>query len=226
MTTILPFCLLSLLPWLTASCGLMEMENEEVLAKELHLDRDTVWIMVGDEFTLQPVVKPDNVSIDAVTWTSSAPGVLSIKDGVFRGAGEGWARLHAKNIAVDVEDSCMVCVMRRWEDASHLFPYEMMVYASVTVNGKAFDPETMIVGAFVDGDMRGIGTLEKWKDTSYVRFRIGSELRSADPDGFSETVNFRVYYRKELRYDEFPQTIDYDGETHGTLSNLFTLKIG
>lgn len=226
MKKFVPLYLLYLLPFLTASCGIMEMENEEVIAKALSLERDTLWIMVGDEFTLQPVFTPDNVSIDAVTWTTSASDVLSIKDGVFTGASEGWAKVHAKNIAADVEDSCMVCVMRRWEDSSRLFPYEMVVYASVTVNDKAFDPETMIVGAFVDDEMRGVGTLEKWKDTSYVRFRIGSEMRYVDPEGITETINFRVYYKQELRYEEFPQTLDYDGETHGTLSNLFTLKIG
>lgn len=226
MKRIIPLYLLFLLPFLTASCGLMEMENEEVIAMELHLDRDTLWIMVGDEFTLQPSFKPDSVSIPSVTWTTSSSDVLSIVDGVFHGTREGWAQVNARSIAADIEDSCMVCVMRRWEDTSKQFPYEMVVYASVTVNGKDFDPETMIVGAFVDGDMRGIGTLEKWKDNSYVRFRIGSDLRYVDPEGISETVNFRVYYKKELRYEEFPQTLDYDGETHGTLSNLFTLKIG
>ena len=226
MKRIIPLYLLFFLPFLTASCELMEMENEEVLVQELHLDRDTLWIMVGDEFSLQPSFKPDSVSIPSVIWTTSASNVLSIEDGVFRGTGVGWAQVHARSITANIEDSCMVCVMRRWEDASKLFPYEMMVYASVTVNGKAFDPETMIIGAFVDGDMRGVGSLEKWKDSSYVRFRIGSELRYVDPNGFSETVSFRVYYKKELRYEEFPQTLDYDGETHGTLSNLFTLKIG
>ncbi len=218
--------LLFLLPFLATSCGLMEMENqEEVIATQLQLERDSVWIMVGDEFTLQPVITPENATNNAVAWSTNASDVLSINDNVFSGASEGWAHVYARNIVADVEDSCVVCVMRRWEDTSRLYPYEMVVYASVSVNGQAFDPETMMVGAFVNDEMRGIGTLEQWKDHSYVRFRVGSHLRYFDPEGICETVDFRVYYRQELRYKKFPQTLDFDGETHGTLSDLFTLKI-
>jgi hypothetical protein len=46
-----------------------------------------------------------------------------------------------------------------------------------------------------------------------------------NPDGIEETVTFRVYHRQELRYEAFPQTILYDGEAHGSLSNLFALTI-
>ena len=86
-----------------------------------------------------------------------------------------------------------------------------------------FSNVPMMLGAFVDDEMRGAGELMEWKGQQYVRFRVGSDISYYDPDGLDETVTFRVYYRQELRYETFPQTIGFDGEAHGTLSSLFEI---
>ncbi len=207
------------------SCGLMEIDEDEVAAVEMALGRDTLYIMVGDQFTLQPDIKPESIAISDVYWTSSADTVLSISNNVFTGVGEGWALVKAISVSRQLEDSCYVNVMRRWESTCRDYPYEMMVYANVTVHGQPFNPETMILGAFVGDEMRGVGEVLEWKGRQYVRFRVGSDIRYIDPEGVDETVTFRVYYKQQLRYEEFPQTIDYDGEAHGTLSNLFSLSL-
>lgn len=209
---------------LLSSCGLMEFETEEIIPTEMHLAHDTLYVMVGDQLSLTPIIKPDSVTISDVFWTTSADSVLSVKDNVFTAVGEGWVMVHAISVSQHFEDSCCVNVMRRWEDRSRDYPYEMMVYADVNVHGKSFDPETMMLGAFVDDEIRGAGELMKAKDCSFVRFRVGSSLSRYSAESLSETVSFRVYYKQEWRYEQFLQTIDFDGETHGSLSGLFELK--
>jgi hypothetical protein len=218
--TFLPF-LLSL-----ASCGLMEMDEQtDVVATQMTLQRDTLYIMVGDRLELHPVFTPDSVTVSDVLWTSSADSVLTVSNNVFTGMSEGWSTVRAVSVQRHLEDSCHVYVMKRWENTAREYPYEMMVYATVTVHGQPFNPETMMLGAFVDDEMRGAGELMEWKGRQYVRFRVGSELPFYNPDGIEETVTFRVYHRQELRYETFTQTILYDGEAHGSLSNLFPLTL-
>ncbi len=218
--TFLPF-LLSL-----ASCGLMEMDEQtDVVATQMTLQRDTLYIMVGDRLELHPVFTPDSVTVSDVLWTSSADSVLTVSNNVFTGMSEGWSTVRAVSVQRHLEDSCHVNVMKRWEIMAREYPYEMMVYAAVTVHGQPFNPETMMLGAFVDDEMRGAGELMEWKGRQYVRFRIGSDMAYYDPDGIEETVTFRVYHRQELRYETFTQTILYDGEAHGSLSDLVELTI-
>lgn len=223
MKKILPLFLLTLF---VASCELMEMdEQEDIVPTEMALERDTLYIMVGDHFSLQPVFSPDSVTVNDVLWTSSAAEVLAVGDNVFTGVSEGWAVVRAVSVSRHLEDSCYVNVMKRWESTVRDYPYEMMVYADVDVHGHSFNPETMIIGAFVDDEMRGVGEFMNWKGRQYMRIRVGSEMPFYDPEGIEETVTFRVYNRQELRFESFPQSIRYDGEAHGTLSNLFKLKI-
>ena len=208
------------------SCGIMELEEQEqIVATEMMLGRDSVFIMVGDDFTLTPTFKPDSVTISDIFWNSSNSSVLSVSDGHLVGQSEGTVWVFATSVARSLKDSVVVVVMPRWEDAARLYPNEMIVYANVTIGGQPFDPDKQMLAAFVDDEMRGIGTLQKWKDKTYVRFRIGSDIAYYDPDGIAEEVTFRVYHRQQLRYQEFPQTIEYDGETHGTLSNLINISL-
>ncbi len=207
------------------SCGLMEMDTEELVAVGMKLDRDSLYIMVGDQLELTPIFSPDTVTQSGILWTTSDEDVLAVSGGVYTAVSPGWAQVRAVNTSYMLEDSCMVCVMPRWETTGREFPYEMLVYADVTVGGQPFNPETMMLAAFVDDDLRGTGQLLEWKGKSYVRFRVGSEMRGTDSGGNNEVVSFRVYYRREHRYDVFPQSLDYDGEAHGTLSNLYKLSI-
>ncbi len=207
------------------SCGLMEMDTEELVAVGMSLGRDSLYIMVGDQLELTPVFTPDTVTQSGILWTTSDDDILAVSDGVFTALRPGWAQVRAENISYMLEDSCMVCVMPRWETTGREYPYEMLVYADVTVGGQPFNPETMMLAAFVDDELRGTGQLMEWKGKNYVRFRVGSEMRGTDSGGNNEEVSFRVYYRRELRYAVFPQSLEYDGEAHGTLSNLYKLSI-
>ena len=54
---------------------------------------------------------------------------------------------------------------------------------------------------------------------------MGSDISYVDPNGVNETVSFRVYLKQQLRFEEFPQTLDFDGEAHGTLTNLYKISL-
>ena len=210
------------------ACGLMELEEQtDFPVTEMSLERDTFYLMVGDQFTLTPQFVPDTVTIDDVFWMSSANDVLSVQDNVFTGQTPGWVTLKAISVSHQLEDSCQVLVLRRWENNSYEYPYEMMVYANVTVHGQPFDPETMLLAAYAEGQLRGVGRLRESNGIQYVSFRVGSELSGFDPDpeGYNEKVTFRVYYKNRLLMEEFPQTLYFDGEAHGSLTNLYTLAL-
>lgn len=217
--------LLILTAMLNASCGLLDIDSNDSLPKAMQLDRHTAYLMVGDQLELHPAFTPDDESNIGVLWTSSDDNVLSVGENMFNALSPGTSMVRAFSTDGLMEDSCLVYVMRRWEMTDAEYPYEMLVYAKVTVHGQPFDPATMMLGAFVDDEMRGAGELMEWQGQTYVRFRIGSDMRYYDPEGISETVTFRVYNRHELLYEEFPQTLEYDGEAHGTLTNLYQLSL-
>lgn len=222
-TVIIALTLMTLI--LPTACDLMDMENPQISMTEMHLDRDTIYLMVGDELMMEPVFIPDSVTNPWILWTSSNDTILTVNSNTFYALSPGWVQVKALSVTYRLEDSCMVNVMPRWEPTVREYPYEMMVYANVTIHGKPFDPETMVIGAFVDDEMRGVGEMLQWKGQQYVRIRIGSDISYYDPDGITETVTFRVYNRKELLYETFPQTLEYDGEAHGTLTSLYNLAL-
>jgi hypothetical protein len=45
-----------------------------------------------------------------------------------------------------------------------------------------------------------------------------------NPIGYQESIVFRCYDKKKLRLYECPVTVDFDGQTHGTLSNLYKIN--
>lgn len=210
-----------------SSCGLMELDESELAAMRMQLDRrDTLYVMVGDTFQLHPTFTPDSATMQQVLWLSSDNQVVYPTNNSFAAVGEGWAKIKALSVAWQLEDSCMVRVMPLWGQVMQQYPYEMIVYARIMVHGKPYDPETMRVAAFVGEEMRGEGELMTHFGVSYVRFRVGSDVNyTGNTDDYGETVTFRVYHQREFRCEEFPVTIDFDGESHGSLSSLFDLVL-
>lgn len=215
------------LPFVLASCGIMDLQDAGQAPTAMHLDhRDTIYVMQGDQVKLQPLFTPDTVQMQQVLWMTTNEQVLSLYDGVFTAENEGTAMIRAVSVAWQFEDSCTVSVMPRWENTAERYPYEMVVYADVTVHGKPFDSSTMMAAAFVNGQMRGVGELMEQGGKRYVRFRVGSDLNyTGASNEVVEDVTFRLYHRKEMRCEDFPLTIRFDAETHGTLSALIDMKI-
>lgn len=199
------------------SCGLVDFEFDENLQDHysMRLNKDTVYIMVGDTFSLSPVYTPA-LSNGDVFWAVS-DSVLTMEDNNIVASSVGSTYIKAFSSVQNLKDSCYIKVMPRWECSPYDFQDEMIVNAKVMVNGQLFDPKTMKVAAFVDDECRGVGVLKKYGDKEFVQFRIWGHLY--DGDNF-ESVRFRVYIKDKLLCDYFPLKMVFDGETHGSLEQF------
>lgn len=200
-----------------ASCGLVDYEFDENLqdSYSMHLNKDTVFIMQGDTFSLSPVYTPVLTNGD-VFW-SVTDSILTMSDNDIIASSVGTTYVKAFSSVQNLKDSCYVCVMPKWEYSPYDFQEEMIVNAQVMVNGRMFDPATMTVAAFVDDECRGVGVLKRYGDKEFVQFRIGG--RMYDENQF-EVVRFRIYVKDELLCAYFPLKLVFDGETHGSLEQF------
>lgn len=224
--------MIALAALLVTSCGIIDIELDEEQMDEIkmYLDRDTIYAMVGDELVINPHFSPDTAIVNDVFWTSSADSVLHIDGYRFTALSEGWATVKAVSVMNQIEDSCHVCVLPRWDTTVPSTPYETIIYADVTVHGKAFDPETMMLAAYVGNELRGIGTMREQHGVKYMEIRVGSEQDgedSADPeeDPIIQFIKFRVYDKSRFMEEEVPGFVLFDGAAHGTLSNLYKIEI-
>ena len=119
-------------------------------------------------------------------------------------------------------DTCWVQVLPNPEMDWGDFPYEMLLYASVTLHGTPLTIENqndVIIAAYVGDDLRGVGQIRQAHGIDYFVMRIGAYRPSGD------YIRLRCYYRGKALAEWFPQVRPFDGEAHGTLSNLFPLTL-
>ena len=207
------------------SCGLIEMDEIPKTVVDMHLDRDTVYAMVGDTLIIQPVFKPDTVTVSDIYWSTDNDTILHLDDNKFIAKNEGWTTVTAISVSHQVMDTCDVCVLSRWDlDSIAVYPYETVFYADVTVDGQEFNPDDMFLGALIDDQLRGVGIMKEAHGIKYMQIRVGSEIY--DSEGVIEyTIKFCLYDRKTHTYRSFPDEVNFDCEAHGTLSNLYSLKL-
>ena len=205
---------------LVTSCGMIDMDTDENVqqAYEMQLENDTLYALVGDSFMVRPVFTPEVVSNVEIFWYTDFDSIIRVMNDTVIAMGEGEAYLHAISVQDRKEDA-------KPKDAAPA--QETVVYADVRYNGEPLSGN-MMVGAFVGNECRAIGEVKEWNGVRYTQFRIGSELFNyAEPDEdevyASETIRFMLYDPATHVMREHPETLTFDGEAHGTLSNLYHL---
>lgn len=223
------------------SCDLVDFDvNYGVFPEcEMELDKHEVCVMVGDTFSIYPIFTPDTLPNREVFYYSEPEGLLSFDSELFTAIHEGNTWLYAISVKQRLQDSCRVSVMKPWAvDADKDYPYDMVFYADVDFVGEDFDfePENMIVGAFVDGECRGLGVMRNAHGIDYIELRVGSEVGYVvgdveydDEDDepveyMQERVSIKIFDRKRHKVYTCNKVFDFDGETHGTLSNLIVMQ--
>lgn len=208
---------------LMTSCLKMDIGDDTLTAYNMGLNYDSVYVMVEDTIRLSPVFDPDTVSNKEVFWWSDADSVVYAFDNDIIAVSEGTTYVRGMSVQHRLEDSCYVYVMPRWEVSHYDFPYEIIVYADVKIGGET-PSEDILIGAFKGAEFRGKGQWKEWKGKKYMEIRAYS-LYDEIHDGKSEKISFLYYDKKNLKVQRFNQSISFDSETHGTLSNLFELSI-
>lgn len=218
---------MALLSLLSVSCGIIDMEIDEggQIAYDMHLNHDTVYVMVGDTFVLEPVFFPDSVSNRELLFLSEDESVVALVNDTVIAMAEGETSVVGLSVHNGLSDTCMVYVMAPWVLNANDYSDDMVVYATATINGKPFDPTKMSIAAFAGSEMRGKGEVITIGDKQLLRFRIYSYLNfdsdmSADP----EYIRFKCHDRENMTLITLPQYIIFDGETHGSPSEPVGLK--
>ena len=190
------------------SCGLVDYDFDEIEENgyAMHLNRDTVYIMEGDTFSLSPIYTP--VLSDANVFWKTTSTILSIKDNNIIATQTGETYVKAYSSYHSLIDSCYVCVMPRWTTPQYDFPDETIVYATVDIGGKPFDASRMRIAAYIDGECRGEGTMKDYFGRSIVQFRV-----CGNQDDYGKTIRIRLYILDELYCEYLQETVTFNGET-------------
>lgn len=212
-----------------ASCGLaFEMDEESLGATSMKLDRESIDVLEGDTVVLKAIFTPDSISNKTVFWTTENSNVMRhIGGDSLLAVSAGQTIVSAISVSDRLTAMCSVNVLSPWNDfdSSHSYPYEMVVYANITVGGEQLRDDD-VVAAYVGNSLRGIGKNQMINDLRFTVIRVGSDMiGKADEDmpWAEQEVEFRIYRRSELHLYTCKETIIYDGESHGTLSQLFEL---
>lgn len=212
---------------LTTSCGIIDFDMGEITQSsyEMSLNLDTAVVLQGESFHLTPIFTPDSIDNQEVYWMSSNSNVVFVLGNNLIALNEGEAIVKAISVQNRNMDSCYVKVLPRWEVNPYQYSDDMVVYANVQIGGKAFDSKNMLLGAFIGGQLRGIGEEIEWTGTKYYKIRIYGYLDlDRDEVGNPEIVKFAYYHPDKLQLNYFKQYLLFDGETHGTLSALFEIN--
>ena len=205
-----------------SSCGEFFEPTEATMPTTMTLSSHDVTLMVGDTCIIRPLFTPDSISNQAVFWMTADQQVarfLNIDTLVAVTQGSTQA------IAISVTDyhkadTCRVSVISRWDlTANFDYPEDMVIYADIRVHGQPVSDD-MLIGAFCGNELRGLG---KTMERSGVRYTL---IRVWGPYAMSnETIVFRCYDRRRYTLEEFSEALSFDGESHGSPSQLLRLTI-
>lgn len=219
------------------ACGdLFEFEGNTLVGSKITLDRHSLYLMAGDTYQLTATFDPDTVRNKAIYWMSNNVSVARFDNGVLVAVGEGETTVTGISIEQESTDTCHVVVGYEWGQINPmLYPFDMVVYADITVNGQPLK-EGMEVAAFVGSQIRGYGVQRKFLTVECTELRIYSQLKPYGPNENQypletnteplspEKIVFRAYDRANHTMYESSDTLIFDGETHGHPSNLYKIS--
>lgn len=230
-------CQLSLGIALTSCGDLFEFEGETSELNSIELDTHSLYLMAGDTYKFSVTFTPDVLRNNAIYWISDDPSIASFEDGVLLANSAGETDITGFSVEHQCADKCHVVVGYGWYmPETSYYPFDMVVNADITVGGKPLT-ESMQVGAFVDDDIRGLGLQRQFFGVSYIELRIYSPLKPYAPNENldplhpydtpyePEKIVFRVYDPNTHTMYESPNTLIFDGMTHGYPSSLYRIEL-
>jgi len=199
-------------------CGLIDVDvdTDARPVGSMTLGRDTLFAMVGEQFALEPVFEPDTISNKAVLFVSDNTDIVQVDGNLLTATAPGWVKMSCISASGNYIDTCHVCVLPRWEVSEYDYPDDMLVFASVSIGGKE-PTDDMTVAALVGDEARAIG---EWRTVAGRRCMVFRIFEQAP-----QLILFGYYDRRNHVFDYFPQTLDFDGDTHGSPLQPFTLMI-
>lgn len=203
-----------------ASCGeLFEVEEvpEQAAVADIAMGRHNVDLMVGDSYTLPATITPDSLINKGLFWEVADTNIVSIDNGTIMAKAPGETAVRVTAVAGMKNDTCHVNV-HRWDFDPYQFRYDMVIYADVTVDGRAADEAVTVAAFSSDGEVRGLGVLKESHGKKYMVLRIYSHYDDFD------TFSFKCYDRQRLLITQSDVIVSFYDTAIGTLSDLFEIS--
>lgn len=207
---------------LLCSCGDYYVSGDPIVTRKMTLGRKMINLTVGDRYMIPVLFDPDTLTNRTVWWHTEDPDVAVFEQDSVVGIGEGLTLVYALSVSERQLDSCWVNVLPLYYMNPYQYPYDMLIYADVNIHGHhytAADEDSLIIAAYVDNELRGIGKMMEWQGMSYMEIRVWSPVR------YGEEVRLHCYYRGQGLAERFPDVFEFDGNAYGTLSNLYPLVL-
>lgn len=207
---------------LLCSCGDYWEGGDPVDARRMTLGRRVINMMVGDRYRIPVLFEPDTLSNRSVWWMTEDKDVAIVERDTVIALSEGLTLAWAMSVSDHQTDSCWVSVLPAIYLNPKSYPYDMVIYADVSIHGHQYtaaDEDSIIIGAYIGDELRGIGKMRQWQGRDYMEIRIWSPVRNGGD------ISLRCIYRGRALVELFPDAFEFDGEAHGTLSQLYPLVL-
>jgi hypothetical protein len=200
---------------------MFNFETELPKPDGLYLSHHEIDLHVGDTITFGTELVPDTVRASYYWLVKGDEEAVELAGRKLRAMKPGRALVvvQAQTLNMDgtenvVADSCYVNVFEWQECDPREFLYETVLYSSLTVDGVQMTDSlgrTRLV-AVVDGEVRADAEMRQENGIPYLQMRIKGSW-----PGEEATIEC---YVPEM-YERFVfESLQLDGETHGTLSDL------
>ena len=179
-------------------------------------------VMVGDSMPLGIEFSDTSKIGSPVFWMLSDPNIAILRNDTLRAHQPGVVDVMAIGGNGLLTDTCRVRVIERWEagDFHRWHPSDMVIYADISIDGKPWDSSTMMIGAFVGGELTGLAVPREAFGIPYAELRIWAPTNQGQGK-----IDLRCYDRENFRLYVLRDDIEYDAyQTLGTLSNLYPIK--
>lgn len=200
------------------SCGeLFDFEEPATVdTATMTLNQHELMLMMGSTYMLKPIFTPDSVSNEEIYWESGNEQIVRMRNDTIVALMPGRCIVTAISVQRRLTDSCMVNVQHPWTVNPVGYRYDMVIYARITINGNT--DHGMMVAAFCGEELRGVAVHHRDHGIDYDVLRIYSN----QPQG--EKITFKCYDPSTGLVKPLSTVINFDGEAHGSLQQLFPLQ--
>ena len=101
----------------SATC-VINVKNKVIAVSSVTLDKSSATLFVRESVLLTATVLPDDATDKSVVWTSSAPTVASVENGLVTAIAEGTAIITVESVSSGLKASCTVQVKERTPDGN------------------------------------------------------------------------------------------------------------
>lgn len=203
---------------LLTACGEYWDGGDPVASRKMTLGRDTIDLMVGDQYSIPVYFEPDNLSNRSVWWQIDDSEIANVEDNVITAVSEGSTTVWAMSVSDRQTASCNIKVWPRWYVNTRSYPYDTVIYANITIDGEPVGDD-IFIGAFCKGELRGVAEKREIQGHTCTIIRVWSSQR------YGEVIYFRHYDPHHARLVRHDFWLPFTGNSFGSPSEPYEIEL-